>query len=134
MPDLEHARMMLALAKRDHQAISHMLAPDEFDEAIFGFLAQQTVEKAMKAWLSLRNVPYPRTHDLQLLIRLLEEAREPDIHVFIPLVDLSDFAVQFRYEFFEDEPLDRDNTLQEVGALIEHVKQLIEEIEHKDDE
>jgi hypothetical protein len=44
--DIEHARALLEMAKRDHRALSRMLDPQDFAEEIFGFHAQQVVEKA----------------------------------------------------------------------------------------
>ena len=35
------------------------------------FHAQQCVEKYLKAWLQDTNIPFPRTHDLQELLRLI---------------------------------------------------------------
>ena len=35
------------------------------------FLAQQCVEKYLKAWLQEANTPFPRTHDLQALLNLI---------------------------------------------------------------
>ena len=35
------------------------------------FLAQQCVEKYLKAWLQETNIPFPRTHDLQALLNLI---------------------------------------------------------------
>ena len=38
------------------------------------FLAQQCVEKYLKAWLQEANIPFPRTHDLQELLTLIVPA------------------------------------------------------------
>ena len=35
------------------------------------FLAQQCVEKYLKAWLQEANIPFPRTHDLKELLNLI---------------------------------------------------------------
>ena len=35
------------------------------------FLAQQCVEKYLKAWLQEQNIPFPRTHDLEALLNLI---------------------------------------------------------------
>ncbi len=35
------------------------------------FLAQQCVEKYLKAWLQEANIPFPRTHDLEALLNLI---------------------------------------------------------------
>jgi HEPN domain-containing protein len=53
MSDREHACMMLALAQRDFRALRGMLDANIFVTEIFGFHAQQVVEKALKSWLSL---------------------------------------------------------------------------------
>ncbi|NIR50348.1 HEPN domain-containing protein [candidate division KSB1 bacterium] len=36
-----------------------------FDDEIFGFHAQQAVEKVVKAWPNLLGIVYPRTHDFR---------------------------------------------------------------------
>ena len=73
MQDLEHARMMLTLARKDLKAMRGMTDVEDFDVEIFGFHAQQAVEKILKAWLSLAGVEYPRTHNLMQLFTLIEE-------------------------------------------------------------
>jgi HEPN domain-containing protein len=60
MSDIKHARMMLDIANSDRKAIRNMLDADKFDDTIFGFHAQQAVEKLFKAWFSLRGVAYTR--------------------------------------------------------------------------
>jgi len=116
---------MLDLARRDYRALSNMLNPDAFAEEIFGFHAQQVVEKALKSWISLWGIVYPYEHDLRLLYQALEDAGERDIAPFRSLVHLSDFAVGFRYSVYDDELLDRQGTLDSVGRVVEHVNQLV---------
>ena len=48
-----------------------MLEADLFDEVTWGFQVQQATEKALKAWISVLEHEYPRTHDLALLFRLV---------------------------------------------------------------
>jgi len=74
--------MMLNLAGSDRKALHNMLDKYKFDDAIFGFHAQQAVEKLFKSWLSLRDISYPRTHDLNSLYRLLEDQQELETKVF----------------------------------------------------
>ena len=102
MRDAKHGRLMLDLAGTDIQAMTHMMDSDKFSESVFGFHCQQAVEKLCKAWLSAEGAEYPRTHDLRTLMQLLEHRRPREIGVFLPLVDLTDYAVQFRY----DAPID----------------------------
>jgi hypothetical protein len=127
MSDPKHARLLLGIAGSDRKALHHMLDADSFDDVIFGFHAQQAVEKVLKAWLSWRGVAYPRTHDLKVLYRLLEDQRELGLEGFIELVDLTDFAVQFRYDLITElEPLDRSMVISRIDALFVQVEQLLQ--------
>lgn len=65
----EMARVLLDIAAADFKAISNMLDPGMFDDSIFGFHAQQTVEKTLKAWLCVLHETHPYTHDLRFLLR-----------------------------------------------------------------
>ena len=131
MSGVEHARQMVILAQRDLKALQGMLDADTFADEIFGFHAQQAVEKALKAWLTIVGVEYPRTHDLEELLDLLEEHEEPIIEAFYDLVDLTDFAVQFRYRIFEDDEgrLNRSVMIQQVDNLVVHVERIVREAE-----
>lgn len=131
MSGVEHAREMLTLAQRDFKALQGMLDAETFADEIFGFHAQQAVEKALKAWLTLVGVEYPRTHDLEELLELLEEHAEPILEAFYNLVDLTDFAVQFRYRIFEDAEgrLNRGVMIRQVNDLLVHVERLVREAE-----
>ena len=73
MSDLDHARELLALARRDLQAMRGMLddAGRFFADAIFGFHAQQAVEKAMRAEAAGCGIYYPLTHQLKPLHQAL---------------------------------------------------------------
>ncbi len=105
MRDIKHARLMADMAAADLQAICHMTDPSQFADSVFGFHCQQSVEKLCKAWLSLVGIEYPRTHDLRTLFHLIESHDPEHLTPFIDLVDLTDYAVQFRYEA----PLDLDS-------------------------
>jgi HEPN domain-containing protein len=63
MPDRETALRLLSAATRDLKAIGNMLDPESFPDEIFGLLAQQTVEKSLKAWLALHGQTIPKTHN-----------------------------------------------------------------------
>lgn len=62
MADFEHARAMLRMAHKDFNALTGMLDGSLFADKIFGFHIQQAVEKALKAWLCIRDTAYPSTH------------------------------------------------------------------------
>jgi len=60
---IEYAEILLQKAEGDCTAVRVLLEREEIADDIVGFHAQQAVEKAMKAVLSLSGVDYPRTHD-----------------------------------------------------------------------
>jgi HEPN domain-containing protein len=115
---------LLTLAQRDYRAALTLAHADPPQVDAAGFHLQQAVEKSLKAWLVLKRVDYPRTHDLNPLLGLLEDQGE-EIEPFWSLLQLNPFAVQFRYElageaFPNFEPLAR---LTE--RLLTHVQSLL---------
>ena len=127
MADLEHARSMLRMAHKDFNALIGMRENPLFADEIFGFHAQQAVEKALKAWLCTRDVIYPMTHDLTRLLALLEN-QSVAVEKFWPLIQYTMFAVQARYEegvTERDEPIDRAVEIENVRGLLAHVEQMI---------
>jgi HEPN domain-containing protein len=124
MKDLEQSRRLLAMAEKDLRALEGMLKDREaFSNEVFGFHAQQAVEKAAKSLLGFVGVAYPKAHDLEELFALAKDAGRSIPGELMDLVDLVDFAVQYRYESFdEDLPIDRPATLRKVTAFIDFVK------------
>ena len=127
MSDIDDARLMQTKAKQDLSALCGMMDKTIFAEEIFGFHAQQAVEKSLKAWLALIGVNFPLIHDLEELFALLKDQGQAIPDIFQSLVDLTDFSVQFRYDTyidFEDE-LDRDEVVQKVQNFVDYVEQLL---------
>lgn len=120
------ARMMLSMAAKDIKAMRALADPDLVDDEVFGFHAQQAVEKSLKAWIDLAGGSYGFTHDLERLLYELGQLN-CDTAKFEELADLSAFAVQFRYCMMgmEDVPLDREDLLYKTVNLYEHVQALL---------
>jgi HEPN domain-containing protein len=55
-----------------------------FAEEIFGFHAQPPVEKTLKAWLSCKDISYPKSHNLEEIVGLLEDGGESFPRRFSP--------------------------------------------------
>lgn len=123
MCDLDHARHMLNIAKRDLKALGGMLDSDTFAYEIFGFHAQQTAEKTLKAWISALGGSYGFTHDLGLLLNSLETLGA-DCSSFSDLPDLTIFAVHFRYDDAGDDSgfPERKEVLEKISSLVAHVE------------
>ena len=127
MKDLEQARSFLSVAERDYRALCGMEDTAVFSTEIFGFHVQQAVEKALKAWLCCLGAPFPRTHDLDELGALLEEAGQDTPEFLDTLLEFTDFAVAFRYEAFPDlqGEINRQDTIDGLGRLLEHVRRIL---------
>lgn len=119
------ALALVAIARRDLKAAQGMTDLTSFHEAVWGFQVQQTIEKALKAWLYLNGVQPPFTHDLVTLMKLLDQAGL-DIAPYRDLTRFTDFAVQIRYD---DQPglqnLDRVNWNDRVDALVTAIEALL---------
>jgi HEPN domain-containing protein len=99
MPELarELAQEWLVRAEHDLRVAEYLLTmPDPPPESI-GFHAQQCVEKALKGFLTLHQIPFERRHDLNYLIDLCAPL-DPAIEQFRAGADeLTPYAVEFRY-------------------------------------
>ncbi len=128
--DRDHALLLLEMAGKDHKALANMQDAGVFEEEIFGFHAQQVIEKALKAWIASLGLTYPKSHDVSVLITILGDAGV-DLSRFPDLEDYSIYAVQYRYEAYDatEERLDREGTITATGLLIEHVRRVVRGIE-----
>ncbi len=128
MSEFNEAEAMLRMAEMDFRALTGMENGAVFADEIFGFHVQQAIEKGLKAWLCALVGQYPLTHDLNRLLKLLEN-RDCDMDKYYPLTQYSIFSVQARYEeglLSIEEPLDRPALIAEVQNLLEHVHKTIQ--------
>ena len=125
MTDRELAQQLALAAERDVRALEGMGDASVFADEIFGFHAQQAVEKALKAWLAAQGEIYPYTHDISALLSALEQVGQ-DVGALWDLVELNAFAVQLRYESLpdDDSALDRAATLDRVRRLLDRVREM----------
>ncbi len=94
---LEEARGLLGASERDLLALDILAADVRAPVEIALFLAQQSLEKSIKAVLAARGVVHRRTHDLILLESLLPDNGSPVPVAHELLVRLGPYAVEFRY-------------------------------------
>src|SRR5205814_8668530 len=74
-----------------------MNATKEFNYDLACFLAQQSVEKYLKALLCENSVPFPKTHDLNEIGALLPKRLEFPESFGATISRLDRYAVEFRY-------------------------------------
>jgi len=126
MNHIDQAGKLLLMAAKDMKAMELMMSPESIDDEIFGFHAQQAVEKSLKAWIGVIGGTYSFTHDLWVLLMTLRELG-CDIEKFKHLIMLSPFAAQLRYEPLEtvDEPLDRPELRKQIQELHDNVQTVV---------
>ncbi len=97
LPSIDEARQLLGAAARDQQALQILARDRSSPVEVALFLAQQSIEKCLKAALSVRGAVLRRTHDLLLLETLAQEHGLvlPVAHDL--LARLGPYAVQSRY-------------------------------------
>lgn len=93
---LEEARRWLRYAREDLIAAEAMIGQQAMVPRHACWLAQQSVEKALKAVLVFLQIDFPRRHDLDVLRNLVPDDWQlkqdhPD------LADLTEWAVEARY-------------------------------------
>jgi HEPN domain len=94
----DHASVLLQKARDDAWMMAQLMEKPDSPEWGIGFHAQQAVEKSLKAVLSDHGVEYPRTHDLVLLMELLERGGIQRPADESTLDGLSPYGAPLRYE------------------------------------
>ncbi len=125
MSPTDTPRELLDLARKDFKAALILARAEDPQTDAAGFHLQQAVEKSLKAWLALKGVAYPRTHDLSLLLGLLEDQGQSIEPCFWGLLELNPFAVQFRYELPGEDFPDFEQISQLSEQLMAHVQSLL---------
>ncbi len=123
MSPSDRPRELLELAERDYQAAIILAHAENPQTDAAGFHLQQAVEKSLKAWLGSKGIDYPRTHDLNPLLGLLED-QDDYIEPFWTLLELNPFAVQFRYELPGEDFRNFDQLAQLTIQLITHIQSI----------
>ena len=125
MTPVEDAQLLLRLVERHLGSLRGTLAAASFADEDWGFLAQQTLEKLLKAMLVLHGQEPPRSHSLQRLLQELEGCGDA-ISLAPELRGLDDFAVLARYDA-EPTPLpaNRQRLLALLDALHEELRRRV---------
>jgi HEPN domain-containing protein len=88
---------LLAAAKRDALAFDLLAAQPKAPTEVMFFLAQQSIEKIIKAMLAHRKVAYRKTHDLVELSALLSDGSLQGVLPEDLMIRLGPYAVEMRY-------------------------------------
>ena len=82
----------------------------EMGENFFGlavFHAQQAAEKSIKAYLVYQSVRVPKSHDIGDLLALIELKDKDLFHLLNPCIELTDYAVAYRYPDAQKKTLEK---------------------------
>jgi len=93
MSEIKHARALLDLAEKDFKALQGMGDALTFADEVFGFHAQQAVEKTLRAWLAALGLEYPLNHNLARLLALLEK-QGVGVDEFWDLTEYTAYAIE----------------------------------------
>jgi HEPN domain-containing protein len=124
--EVEVAELLLGKAASDLSAARVLAGDPAQQDDVIGFHCQQAVEKSLKAVLAVRGFEIPRTHDLDLLTRLVvrgsAEVRElTDAKVLTP------WAVATRYDDI-DATLDRAEALALAEKCLGWARERLEQV------
>jgi HEPN domain-containing protein len=108
------AQVLLIKAAEDEAALQGSGNSD----AILGFHAQQAVEKLFKALISARSTRFELTHNLERLETALLDLGEVIPKTPVSIADLTDFAVEYRYELLFQHAMPTTDELIETVRLI----------------
>lgn len=102
-----------------------ILANSGISDAIFGFHAQQAVEKLMKEALAHAKALFPKTHDLSFLLDLLTQAKFAFPASETELQWLTPYATTLRCDEPSEETLDRNQSLTLVRSIRAWAEKLV---------
>jgi len=94
----------------------------DLDLEIIFFHLQQSVEKLIKSILSKHKISAPKTHDIEELIRTLNNHNIKIFESTDKLIDLSEYAVEGRYAIIHD---DIDDAYDYIVLIEEIMKKVV---------
>ncbi len=116
--ELDVANALLAKAAGDEAGLRALADHSDVPDHVVGFLAQQAIEKSLKAVLTARGMHFERSHDIDYLCGLIEDDGLDLTDDLKTAVSLTPWAVEFRYtDPFTPNPLDRTEALATVAAV-----------------
>ena len=110
-------------AENDLLNIINNLKADEIPADTLCFHAQQAAEKYLKAYLVSKNIVFPKTHDLELLVRTAEKSNPVFKAILKTAIGLIDYGITPRYPDLIYEPTvdDAEKTLADANTIKQFV-------------
>ncbi len=95
-------------AEGDLYNVQLLLNDENCQPDICCFHSQQAAEKYLKGYFISHNLKFPKSHDLELLIRLLIQVKPNFIDILRNALKLTDYAITPRYPDDTHEPTFED--------------------------
>jgi HEPN domain-containing protein len=126
MTEISELKSWLTYAEEDYSAAKTLYGLKKPLLTAVCFHAQQSAEKYLKALLILKDVDFPKTHDLPTLNTLCNQ--NGILTGFDPqeLADLTKFAVQARYPGSQPTPEEAEETLEIAKAVRRFARSFME--------
>jgi HEPN domain-containing protein len=109
----ELVQQWLASAREDLDVAEELMGRQRLSYNPVGFHAQQAAEKFLKALLTRHRIPFPKTHNIEALVLLAENAEKGIHYALREAHSLTPYGVDIRYPG-ENPPLDRDGGVRAV--------------------
>ncbi len=120
----EQSELLLRKAAEDRAALEFPLS-----DSIYGFHAQQAIEKLLKSLVAALDLRYPLTHDLRELWTVCVDAGEQMPELSPVFLDLQDYAVTMRYDDIDTiSEIDRVQVREIVGVLDYFVRSRLKQL------
>jgi HEPN domain-containing protein len=113
-------------------AVAEMIDNEHIAPEILAFHAQQAAEKALKALLVQRQVEFPPTHSIGVLIALCRDAGYIGGKLLIEAATLTRYAVSTRYPGVEENLVDRKEASEAAMLAVQVVAWIEKWIEETD--
>ena len=120
----------LTIAKSDLGAGQMLLSNEEF-AAQASFHAQQTAEKALKAFLVWHEKRFSKEHDIRYLGEIVLKIDPSLVVVINDAVDLNPYAVTFRYPGFTSEELPKEDAIKALNIAENLYKEILSRLPKK---
>ena len=113
----EYALELIRIAEGDLKTVKQLKKLSDYRKENLCFLAQQSIEKSLKAVLCWHRIPYSYTHDLNALVAKMPKGVSPPQDY--DLGTLNDYATVRRYE---EGPYElRDEDIDEVDKVTDSI-------------
>jgi HEPN domain-containing protein len=124
--NIDLAKQLLQRADDDEAAAKAMLHVGSVTDVIVGMLAQQAVEKSIKAVLSFNAVKFPFVHDIGRLATLAHNTGAPLPDDLRDAYLLTDYAGNLRYDADDPKSVDRETALRWATSAVRWARGIVE--------